>query len=70
MALAGATTTCVVAGHVARTIVMVSVDQGVVGAAVPRSLVGRIVAFALRAAMADSPSREAPRQGLNGDDES
>ncbi|MET7327483.1 hypothetical protein [Nonomuraea sp. NPDC005650] len=70
VALAGATTTCVVAGHVTRTIVMVSVDQGMVGATVPRSLAGRVVAFALRAAMADAPSRDAPCQGLRGGDES
>ncbi|MEV4364558.1 hypothetical protein [Nonomuraea sp. NPDC049625] len=58
VALASATTTCLVAGHVTRTVVMISAAQGVVSVLPQRSFLGRILAFTLRAAMANPHERE------------
>ncbi|MEV1176898.1 hypothetical protein [Nonomuraea sp. NPDC049784] len=60
--LGAATTTCLVAGQVTRTVTLISADRGMAGAVMPRSLLGRVVASWIRAVVADVPLRESGLQ--------
>ncbi|MEV0235010.1 hypothetical protein [Nonomuraea sp. NPDC050786] len=62
--LGAATTTCLVAGQVTRTVTLISAGQGTAGAMAPRSLLGRVVASWIRAVVADVPARDADSREL------
>ncbi|MEU6723207.1 hypothetical protein ABZ917_05795 [Nonomuraea wenchangensis] len=57
VALAAATTACVMAGQVTRMVTLSSLDHGMAGAAASRSFIGRVAASWVRAVVTEMPSR-------------